>query len=123
MPPAGPERTTAAYLAAARGFSPAMVDRLFRPFLGGVFLDRSLTTSHKFGQFVIQTFAAGVGAVPALGMQRIPDQLAANLPAGVLHLNTPAEAITPGHGHARRRRPGRVPGGGGGDRRHDGPPG
>ncbi len=90
------ETSTADYLGRVRGFTPAMVERLFRPFIGGVFLERDLATSHKFFQFVVRTFGRGVAAVPALGMQRIPDQIAAALPAGWLSLNSPAAAVAPG---------------------------
>ena len=77
-------------------FSPKLVGPLFRPFLGGVFLDPNLTTSSRAFEFVFSSFASGVGAVPALGMQRIPEQLAARLPAGVVRLNTRVEAVSPG---------------------------
>jgi phytoene dehydrogenase-like protein len=67
-------------------FSPAMIDRLFRPFLGGAVLEKNLSTSSRFFRFVFRMFAAGPGAVPALGMQAIPDQLAAGWPAGSVRL-------------------------------------
>ena len=34
------------------GFTPGMIDRFFRPFLGGVFLDESLSTSSRMLEFV-----------------------------------------------------------------------
>ena len=77
-------------------FSPKLVEPLFRPFLGGVFLDPHLTTSSRAFEFVFRSFSRGVGAVPALGMQRIPEQLAAHLPAGVIRLNAVVEAVSPG---------------------------
>lgn len=87
-----PDRTTLDQLREA-GVGPALIDRLFRPFLGGVYLERELTTSARFFRFVFGAFAGGPGAVPARGMQAIPDQLAAALPAGALRLNTPVSAI------------------------------
>ena len=78
------------------GFSDAMIDRLFRPFLGGVFLESELRTSARFLRFVWRMFAAGPGAVPALGMQRIPEQIAATLPKDSIRLNAAVAAVEPG---------------------------
>jgi hypothetical protein len=75
---ARPERTTAEALRAS-GFSPSMIDRFFRPFYGGVFLERELATSSRFFEFTFRMFACGDAAVPASGMEAIPRQLAAGL--------------------------------------------
>ena len=80
---ARPEKTTRAYLQAIP-FSPKMIDRFFEPFFGGVFLERELTTSSRFFEFLFRMFAAGDTVVPADGMQQIPLQLAAKLKAGTL---------------------------------------
>lgn len=88
----GPDRSTLDQLRAA-GLGSKFVDRLFRPFFGGVFLERELSTSARLFRFVFGAFAAGPGAVPALGMQAIPDQLAAGLPAGAVRLNAKAETL------------------------------
>ncbi len=53
-------------------------------FFGGVFLERELVTSSRFFEFLFRMFSAGDTAVPAAGMQQIPLQLAAKLPAGNL---------------------------------------
>jgi phytoene dehydrogenase-like protein len=66
------------------GFSDRIIDRFFRPFLGGVFLDKSLATSSRVFEFVFRMFATGDVALPADGMEAIPQQLAAGLPAGVI---------------------------------------
>ncbi len=75
------------------GWSEAMIDNFFRPFFGGVFLDRGLGTASNFFEFVFQQFVRGQAAVPALGMQQLPEQLAARLPAGTVRLNAPVEAL------------------------------
>ncbi|QNH62380.1 protoporphyrinogen/coproporphyrinogen oxidase [Hymenobacter sediminicola] len=75
------------------GWSEHIIDSFFRPFFGGVFLDRGLSTGSNFFEFVYQQFIEGEAAVPALGMQQIPEQLAQRLPAGTVRLNTPAEAV------------------------------
>lgn len=81
-----PEQTTIGRLR-DDGFSEAMIDRFFRPFLGGVFLDESLVTSSRMMEFVFRMFAAGDIAVPAEGMAAIPRQLAEKLPRGTIRLN------------------------------------
>ena len=68
------------------GISEGLIDRFFRPFLGGVFLDASLSTSSRMLDFVMRMFSLGYAALPADGMQAIPDQLAAGLPAGTVRL-------------------------------------
>jgi phytoene dehydrogenase-like protein len=80
----------------ARGLSDTMIDRFLRPFLAGVFLEDELTTSSRFFDLVWRTFARGSVCVPAGGMRRIPDQLAAGLPAGTLHLGVAVRAVRPG---------------------------
>lgn len=68
------------------GFSPVIIERFFRPFLGGVFLEPALTTTVRKAELVLQTFARGDTAVPARGMGEIPLQLAASLPPGSVRL-------------------------------------
>ncbi|WP_375418398.1 protoporphyrinogen/coproporphyrinogen oxidase [uncultured Hymenobacter sp.] len=75
------------------GWSETMINTFFRPFFGGVFLDRELSTASNFFEFVFQQFVTGDAAVPALGMQQIPEQLAARLLAGTIRLNTAVAAI------------------------------
>jgi phytoene dehydrogenase-like protein len=87
------DQPTLDYLRWAGGFSDAFIDRLFRPFLGGVFLERPLRTTARFARFVIRMFEAGGGAVPADGMQRIPEQVADRLPAGSIRYNTAVRRV------------------------------
>jgi phytoene dehydrogenase-like protein len=91
----GPETTTYEALR-ARGLSDTVIDRFLRPFLAGVFLERELTTSSRFFDLVWRTFARGKIGVPAGGMRQIPAQLAAGLPAGVLHLGVRVRSVRPG---------------------------
>jgi phytoene dehydrogenase-like protein len=81
-----PDQTTHAYLRKF-GFSPKMIDRFFAPFFGGVFLENELQTSARLFQFLFRMFAEGAAAVPADGMERIPQQMAARLQPGTLELN------------------------------------
>lgn len=70
------------------GFSQSIIDEFFRPFLGGVFLDETLSTSSRMFEFVFRMFSNGDIALPADGMAAIPRQLSESLPRGTLRLNT-----------------------------------
>ncbi|MDX1648132.1 MAG: NAD(P)/FAD-dependent oxidoreductase [Longimicrobiales bacterium] len=89
----GPDRSTQEELEAL-GFSAAFIDAFFRPFLGGVFLDRDLETSAKLFRYYFRCFAAGDAAVPAQGMQRLPERLAAPL-AGRISCRVRARDVSP----------------------------
>jgi len=75
------------------GFSEGMIQRFFRPFLGGVFLERQLTTSVEKLDFVMNHFSLGDTAVPAKGMAEIPRQLASRLDPGSVRLHASVTAI------------------------------
>lgn len=90
---AGPDRTTIEELRAL-GFSTQMIDRFFRPFFGGIFLDRSLQTSAKCFRFNFKMMSDGETVVPNRGMGAIAEQLATDLhTAGRIRLNTRAVAL------------------------------
>ncbi len=91
-PDAAADGTTLDYLRAA-GIGERMIDRLFRPFLSAVFLERELSTSARFFRFVFHLFGEGRPSLPNGGMQAIPDQLAAALPPDSVRLNTPVAGI------------------------------
>ena len=88
-------RTTRARLRDA-GFSRRMIERFFRPFLGGVFLETGLETSAAFFDFVFTMFARGSTALPATGMEAIPRQLAARLGDGVTRTGAAVAEIADG---------------------------
>ena len=56
-----------------------MIDRFFRPFLGGIFLESELRTSSRMLDFVFRTFANGEATLPEEGMQAIPRQVCSRL--------------------------------------------
>jgi phytoene dehydrogenase-like protein len=87
-----PEQTTEDALREA-GFSDRIVERFFRPFLGGVFLDRELATSSRMFEFVFRMFSVGDATLPATGMQAIPRQLAGGLSSGTVRLNQTVSRI------------------------------
>jgi phytoene dehydrogenase-like protein len=78
----------------ARGFSPTMIDRFFRPLFGGIQLDPTLATSARMFDAIFRCLAEGDSAVPADGMGAIPAQLASRLKPGTVHLNTAVESVT-----------------------------
>jgi phytoene dehydrogenase-like protein len=88
-----PERTTQAALTEA-GISAELIELLFRPFLAGVFLEDQLQTSGRFFHLVWRSMLRGTLTLPRRGMQAVPDQLAAGLPAGALRLDTPVRHLT-----------------------------
>ncbi len=92
-PATSPDTSTADLLTAA-GVGPTMTARLFRPFLGSVFLEPELSTSARFFRFAYHLLSTGHPSLPALGAQQIPEQLAAGLPAGAVRLNCPVAGIT-----------------------------
>lgn len=75
------------------GYSDRMIERLFRPFFAGVCFDQSLSTTSKFTKFVMNCFAQRGGAIPAHGIQAIPDQLAIDIPKDCISINTTVESI------------------------------
>lgn len=90
---AGKERTTLDELR-HRGVSDTMIDRLLRPFLAAVLLERDLETSSRYFHLLWRSFASGTIGVPALGMGRVPALLADRLPEGTIALETPVREIT-----------------------------
>ncbi len=91
---ARPETTTLDALRTA-GFSEPMIDRFFRPFLGGIFLDADLTTSSRMLYFVFRMFSSGIACLPAAGMEAIPRQIADRLHPRTVQLNSPVATVEP----------------------------
>jgi hypothetical protein len=66
---------------------------VLEPFLAGVLGEDQGDTSANFVALLIRSFVRGTPAVPAWGMQQLPAQLAAALPAGSLHTGARVERI------------------------------
>lgn len=75
------------------GWSNRMIEQFFKPFFGGVFLENELSTSSNFFRFVFKQFYEGDAVLPAAGIEAIPAQIAAKLPAGSVKLNAPVECL------------------------------
>ncbi len=69
------------------GFSDDMINKFFKPFLSGIFLEKDLHTSRRMFDFVFKMFAEGEAAIPTKGMESIAQQLAARLPEGSIITN------------------------------------
>lgn len=78
------------------GFGHRITERFLRPLLGGIQLDPELSGSRRMSDVVLRCLATGSSAVPAKGMQAIPDQLVGRLPAGTVHLRTAVAEVAPG---------------------------
>lgn len=87
-----PDVSTAARLAEL-GFSETMVERLWRPLLGGIELDPELSVSRRRIEVVLRLLAVSDAAVPAAGIGRLPELLADRIPSGSLRCGTSVEAL------------------------------
>ena len=74
-----PDRRHLAALAGAR-IPGELIERMFRPFLAGVFLEDQLETSGRFFHLVWRSMLRGTLCLPRHGIQAVPGQLAAGLP-------------------------------------------
>lgn len=63
-----------------RGFSNSIINKFFRPFLGGVFLEPDLLTSPLAFKEVFSNFSRGLAQLPNGGMGEISSRLALPLP-------------------------------------------
>ena len=75
------------------GFSDTILERFFTPLVGGIQLDPELQDSRRMFDVIFRMLADGDSAVPAAGMQAIPDQLARRLPTDAIALSTPVDAV------------------------------
>jgi protoporphyrinogen oxidase len=89
----GPDGSTHDALVDA-GFSDTILERFFRPLVGGIQLDPELADSRRMFDIIFRMLADGDSAVPAAGMQAIPDQLARRLPPGAIHLGARVESTS-----------------------------
>ena len=61
-------------------FSASSIDAIWEPLFSGIQLTSSLEGSARLGSLILRCLILGPAAVPAAGMQAIPEQLASNLP-------------------------------------------
>ncbi len=75
------------------GFSEDIIDRFFRPFFGGVFLDSDLDTDASLLRYYLKMFAKGGAFVPAGGIENLPRQLAKDIPKEKFHFGHTVESL------------------------------
>lgn len=78
------------------GFSSAFITRFFVPFFAGACLDPAITASSHVLRYIFRMFAQGDAALPSLGMEEIPKQLAAGLPPGSIRYESRVVEISNG---------------------------
>jgi protoporphyrinogen oxidase len=77
------------------GFSEMALNNFLRPFLGGIFLDRSLGFSSRQLNFVWAALSRGRTVLPRGGIAAIPYALAASLPPGSIRLDAKVAEVGP----------------------------
>lgn len=75
------------------GASHSFIEGIAVPFFGGVSFDRSLSSDASFFGLVLRSLAVGRSFLPALGVQRLPETLARDLPARTLRLGAAVERL------------------------------
>jgi phytoene dehydrogenase-like protein len=78
----------------AQGVSEVAINRLLRPFLRGVVLEDGLDTSRRFVDLALRTMLSGPVAIPARGMQQLPEVIARLLTPGTVVTDAPVSAVT-----------------------------
>ncbi len=94
------DESTEAYLRRLGFSEKGFIDNFVRPFYGGIFLDRSLSTSARMFQFTLKMLATGDTIIPAEGIQSIPEQLASVLPEGSIRLHARVDEVLVNNGRA-----------------------
>ncbi len=87
-----PDRTLAESLDRA-GLRGRLRTGVVEPFLAGVLADWEQTSSANFAALLLRSFILGSPSVPTLGMGRLPELIAASLPAGTVRLGTSVRAV------------------------------
>ncbi|MFK8163419.1 MAG: NAD(P)/FAD-dependent oxidoreductase [Lewinella sp.] len=75
------------------GFSEQIVERFFRPFFGGIFLEQELRTPAALFRFIFKMFGHGGAALPADGIEAVAKQLAGQLKQTEIRCNTPVSGV------------------------------
>lgn len=88
-----PETTTHAYLENF-GFSDKIIQRFFRPFFAGIFLEPDIRTSSRMFEFVYKMFGEGYATVPRDGIGAISAQLKGKLKNTEFRFNTEVSEVT-----------------------------
>lgn len=99
--PDGKDESSENYLRRLGFSEEGFIGNFARPFYGGIYLDRSLSTSARLLQFTFKMLAKGDIILPAEGMQSIPEQLVNGLPEGTLRCNTRVQSLQINNGRVK----------------------
>ena len=88
-----PEMTTLKYLQQFV-LSPKIINRFFKPFFAGIFLEPELSTSSRMFEFVYKMFGEGDATIPKLGIGAISHQLKGKLKNTTFRFNTEVKDVT-----------------------------
>tara|TARA_B110000037_G_scaffold188288_1_gene219525 strand:- start:50484 stop:51746 length:1263 start_codon:yes stop_codon:yes gene_type:complete len=91
-----PERTTREFLVEF-GFSSKIIDRFFKPFFAGIFLEPDLRTSSRMFEFVYKMFGEEYATIPKFGIGEISKQLKNKLLHTEFIFNCEVEEVTSDH--------------------------
>jgi protoporphyrinogen oxidase len=87
------ETSTVEYLVEL-GFSSKIIERFFKPFFAGIFLEPDLITSSRMFEFVYKMFGEGYATIPKLGIGEISNQLKSKLHHTEFMFNCEVEEVT-----------------------------
>ncbi|MBT8284576.1 MAG: NAD(P)-binding protein, partial [Flavobacteriaceae bacterium] len=79
-----------------KGFSNRIIDKFFKPFFTGIFLETELQTSCRMFQFVFKMFGRGYATIPEGGMGALAGQLIERLQRTTIHYNAPVAGLEEG---------------------------
>ena len=78
------------------GLSQRIIERFFRPFLGGIFLDDRLDIDSSRMEFVFREMGLGTAALPEQGIQAIPDSMCQILGPNIVRFNSTVAKVFDG---------------------------
>ena len=76
------------------GFSQRFIQFFWKPFLGGIYLDQTLSLDVSYFLFLLRCFGLGSVTLPALGMEELPKQMASKLDSKNVFLSNRISHIT-----------------------------
>ena len=75
------------------GFSEKIINKFFRPFFSGVFLNKELENDAEFFLFLYKLFSIDYASIPKQGMGELPKEIERLLTRTNIHLNSNVEII------------------------------
>lgn len=91
-----PNKSSTLHALKKMGFGNSMIDRFWKPFMRGVFLENELSTTIRKFEETFRFFSKGDTVLPKKGIGEIPNQLASHLPSDRIHLETKITKVDSG---------------------------